>query len=159
MLYWRLIAFLLTNLIMLHNRSGISDMKRCSRRVSPSTQIMWWPVVLDAAQLIRGGTNKAAQAWSDPFWDLTHIRFVNVFEVLIAAGPGWFIDSNLDDYQPRRGSTWKAVRLSETWHVMLKKCGMAVLIRFKWAWTIIRPSHSAASRTFPFALPKSRSGT
>ena len=36
--------------------------KRYIRRVSPITQIMWWRVVLDEAQMIEGGTNKAAQA-------------------------------------------------------------------------------------------------
>lgn len=36
--------------------------KRYARRVSPITQIMWWRVVLDEAQMIEGGTNKAAQA-------------------------------------------------------------------------------------------------
>lgn len=35
--------------------------KRYTRRVSPITQIMWWRVVLDEAQMIEGGTNKAAQ--------------------------------------------------------------------------------------------------
>lgn len=36
--------------------------KKYKRRVSPITQIMWWRVVLDEAQMIEGGTNKAAQA-------------------------------------------------------------------------------------------------
>lgn len=35
--------------------------KRYTRRVSPITQFMWWRVVLDEAQMIEGGTNKAAQ--------------------------------------------------------------------------------------------------
>lgn len=35
--------------------------KRYIRRVSPITQIEWWRVVLDEAQMIEGGTNKAAQ--------------------------------------------------------------------------------------------------
>lgn len=36
--------------------------KRYTRRISPITQMMWWRVVLDEAQMIEGGTNKAAQA-------------------------------------------------------------------------------------------------
>lgn len=36
--------------------------KKYKRRVSPITQIMWWRVVLDEAQMIEGGTNKAAKA-------------------------------------------------------------------------------------------------
>lgn len=35
--------------------------KRYTRQVSPVTQITWWRVVLDEAQMIEGGTNKAAQ--------------------------------------------------------------------------------------------------
>lgn len=35
--------------------------KRYTRRVSPVIQIMWWRIVLDEAQMIEGGSSKAAQ--------------------------------------------------------------------------------------------------